>query len=219
MNGWAAAIGALVPPLLILALARLRAAAAPVPVLAGCLGGALLAGALFGLAQAVPALSGPVPVATRAFIHAALTEELGKFGPLLLLLRGFGPRWGAAWQARDALAVLALACAVAAGFAALENALALWHAAAPLAALGQRLTIALPAHLGYAAILALALARAPAGGPGWLGGGRAGWAAAGLAVAVLAHGLFDLAALGGLTLLGTITWAALWAVLAWAWMW
>ena len=149
-----------------------------------------------------------LPVSPRQSpILAALTygaglEETFKLLAFLLLWRALRLR-----PPRDLLpAATGLAC----GFAAAENVLALWWAAHPAMALFHRVAMALPAHMGYAAIMAGILAR------------RGAWPAtrqvvAALLATIVAHAAYDAAALAGLQTMTRLILAALVVFTCWAW--
>jgi PrsW family intramembrane metalloprotease len=86
-----------------------------------------------------------------ALIYGAGLEEIFKLLALLLLWRAVRLR-----PSRD---LLPAATGIACGFAAAENVLALWWATYPVMSLFQRIAMALPMHLAFAAIVASILAR------------------------------------------------------------
>ena len=99
---------------------------------------------------------------------------------------------------------------IACGFAAAENILTLWKAAYPMRAVFERMLLALPAHMAYAAIMAAVLARVV---PRF---GARGLVLA-LLAAILCHGVYDTLSFAGLRDWTWLTAALFAAITAWAW--
>lgn len=119
------------------------------------LGGGIVAAAL--ILAAAPHVRALIPLAPRqspiltAFVYAAVPEETVKLAALLLVGRLTWDRPPQHW--------LPAATGIACGFAAAETVFILWAATDPWGALPGRLLVALPAHLGIAAVAAAMLAR------------------------------------------------------------
>jgi hypothetical protein len=131
-----------------------------------------------------------MPIAPRqspflaAFFYSAGLEESLKLVALLAL-------WCAV-RARSPRDLLPIATGIACGFASAENVLALWSAAHPATAFVERMTMALLAHIAYAAVTAVILAAvAPPLSARGIG--------AALLVAILLHGAYDAAAFADLS--------------------